>query len=318
MVRHHIAAALLIFGSWTVCSGQGTPLNRKETVEPVAVVLKQKITADDLRPSKEEAALFDADLVKLDVKEAQKERKELREEMLRGWILSALGERYVKEHHLEADDAEIKNCLQFLNEMKDASRSVFNQRADEIRKRLAEKNLDDAERKNLTAELALLENRPPPESERRAMRAESEGLRRELKSENLNDAERRAIQQQITFNDRFQDLTDAQAEVEWKKMDEEIRRAMAIGMVEHWKLDRDLFKQFGGRIIFQQTGLEPIDAERAFLQERDKAGDFTIYDADLKEGFWHYWKRDHGSFTLKETTGHEFDEPPWSKGPPEK
>ena len=120
------------------------------------------------------------------------------------------------------------------------------------------------------------------------------------------------MRESLAYNDRFQDLNDEHAAAEMKKIRKEAARKVHRGVVEQWKMNRDLFKKYGGRIIFQQAGLEPIDAQREWLEAAEKSGDFAIYDAKLRESFWYYFtKQDHSWKNMKETTGHELDKPWW-------
>lgn len=43
-----------------------------------------------------------------------------------------------------------------------------------------------------------------------------------------------------------------------------------------------LYEAYGGRIIYQQLGPEPLDACRQYLEERQKAGDFRIDEPAMK------------------------------------
>jgi len=79
-----------------------------------------------------------------------------------------------------------------------------------------------------------------------------------------------------------------------------MRREMGRVMIERWKLNKALYEQYGGRIIFQQLGPEPLDAYRRHLEERQQAGDFTIHNAEFAETFWDYFTND---------SNHSFYEP---------
>lgn len=68
-----------------------------------------------------------------------------------------------------------------------------------------------------------------------------------------------------------------------------MRRDMGRAMVRQWKLNRALYEQYGGRIIYQQLGPEPLDAYRLFLEERAAAGDFTLHDPAFNDIFWGYF-----------------------------
>ena len=42
-----------------------------------------------------------------------------------------------------------------------------------------------------------------------------------------------------------------------------MRHDMASGIIRQWKINKALYDQYGGRIIYQQLGPEPLDAYRA-------------------------------------------------------
>jgi len=73
---------------------------------------------------------------------------------------------------------------------------------------------------------------------------------------------------------------------------EQMHRDMGRAMIRQWKLNRALYQQYGGRIIFQQLGPEPLDAYRQFLEERQAAGDFTIHHQAFEDTFWRYFTTD--------------------------
>lgn len=95
---------------------------------------------------------------------------------------------------------------------------------------------------------------------------------------------------------------------------EKMRRDMGRAMIRQWKLNRALYSQYGGRIIFQQLGPEPLDAYRQYLEERQFAGDFTIHQKELEEGFWRYFTTDsiHDFYEPGSTEEKQaFKTPPW-------
>lgn len=70
---------------------------------------------------------------------------------------------------------------------------------------------------------------------------------------------------------------------------EAMRREMGASMIRHWKINKALYEQYGGRIIYQQLGPEPLDAYRRFLEERSQSGAFAILDPALAQHFWRYF-----------------------------
>lgn len=64
----------------------------------------------------------------------------------------------------------------------------------------------------------------------------------------------------------------------------------------------------------QQMGPEPIDAYREFLEEREKAGDFSIRDPELSKAFWGYFSDDARHDFMPPGSDDEanaFATPPW-------
>jgi hypothetical protein len=81
-----------------------------------------------------------------------------------------------------------------------------------------------------------------------------------------------------------------------------------------------LYRQYGGRIIFQQGGPEPLAAYRLFLEERQRQGDFKILDPALETAFWADYRTDaiHSFYTQgSEEEKQVFERPWWAVGNPE-
>jgi hypothetical protein len=97
--------------------------------------------------------------------------------------------------------------------------------------------------------------------------------------------------------------------------DQAVREEIADAFIRQWKINAALHEQYGGRIIFQQGGPEPLDAYRRFLEERQAAGDFEIVSEPLAAEFWKYYRDDsiHSFFEPgSEEEAQVFATPPWS------
>ncbi len=77
-------------------------------------------------------------------------------------------------------------------------------------------------------------------------------------------------------------MREALPEESMKQM-EEGERKMAEAMVKSWKIKKTLFKEYGGRVVSQQAGLEPLDAFQTFLKEIESAGTVTVHDEAYKD-----------------------------------
>lgn len=55
------------------------------------------------------------------------------------------------------------------------------------------------------------------------------------------------------------------------------------------KIGQQLYRDYGGRIICQQAGPEPLDAMRDFLKAEQAKGSFHFCDAEAEAAFWFYY-----------------------------
>jgi len=67
---------------------------------------------------------------------------------------------------------------------------------------------------------------------------------------------------------------------------------VARAFVEQWKVNQALYRQYGGRVIYQQGGAEPLDAYHEFFKAAQKSGEFRIVDKNFEPAFWRYYTTD--------------------------
>lgn len=95
-----------------------------------------------------------------------------------------------------------------------------------------------------------------------------------------------------------------------------IQREMGAALIRHWKINKSLYLAYGGRIIYQQLGPEPLDAYRQYLEDRQQAGDFTIKIPAMAESFWRYFTDDSIHDFMEpggEDAARAFTTPPWEE-----
>lgn len=147
--------------------------------------------------------------------------------------------------------------------------------------------------------------------DRKQREAERQRLLPQLQFQDLSDAERAALSAQLAVLDEL--LAPANED---SAEDRAARQQVAAAFIRQWKVNRALYRQYGGRIIFQQGGPEPLDAYRLFLEEQQRQGAFEILNPSLEAGFWHYFRTDaihsfypSGSAEEQRT----FDRPWWTR-----
>ena len=143
----------------------------------------------------------------------------------------------------------------------------------------------------------------------------------ELKSTTLKERERKDKKSQLQTIETILKSTRERKE-RTKGMVEQLRpmkRRNARQFVRNWKINKALYAKYGGRVIFQQAGAEPVDAYRDFLREQEKNGSFQILDKKYEASFWRYFTNDAMHNFYPEGEGTKFINTPWwlMEQPPE-
>lgn len=135
----------------------------------------------------------------------------------------------------------------------------------------------------------------------------------ELKSSLLSDRERKEKESQLQTIENILKNT-RKLEERTKGKDEQlhsINREIAQQFVRKWKINKVLYAKYGGRVIFQQAGVEPFDAYRDFLKEQEKKGAFKILDKKYEASFWKYFTNDAMHTFYTKDDGIKFINTPW-------
>ena len=148
---------------------------------------------------------------------------------------------------------------------------------------------------------------------RKEWNKEKKDLLKKLKSKTLSKSEKDQLTSSLeTLNsllevDPEMEKYEKENPKEIKKMEEE----MANRFIHGWKVNKALFKQYGGRVIFQQAGAEPLDAYRNFLKEQEKKRSFQILDKKYEVSFWRYFTNDAMHTFYPKDEGAKFINTPW-------
>jgi multidrug efflux pump subunit AcrA (membrane-fusion protein) len=131
------------------------------------------------------------------------------------------------------------------------------------------------------------------EKEHRERNARLAEIERQLAAPALTDEQRAALTAERDMLSRLaRDLAQTPATPQEAAEEAQARRTVAAAFIRQWKVNQALYRDYGGRIIFQQGGPEPLDAYRRFLEERQKTGAFTVADKELEAAFWRYYRND--------------------------
>ena len=124
------------------------------------------------------------------------------------------------------------------------------------------------------------------------MRKEAEARREQdkeaLQSKDLTDEERTRIEAELKYIDGMLKANTAAGDPQRAAAEKQMARAL----IEQWKVSRALYGQYGGRVIYQQGGAEPLDAYHEYFKAAQKSGDFTILNKEFEPAFWAYYTTD--------------------------
>jgi len=146
-----------------------------------------------------------------------------------------------------------------------------------------------------------------------ARRAE---IRHQLNAGSLPAEETQRLQSQLNTLEALHKF-DLQEESESKRDPEAAlkdKQVVAKAFIEQWMINKALYQQYGGRIIFQQSGPEPLDAMRDYLKEQQQKGAFRILEKSFEAPFWEYLVTDSKHSFFKQGSADEkqaFDKPWW-------
>ncbi len=237
----------------------------------VALSMGKQITNGDLSPDDQ---LIKLNRTSLDPKAFEEWYQRARIAKLTELVFVPLLGEFGRENNISASDAEID---EFINEAETAKREAETQFVQQ--------------RASILVELDRTSLAP---SERSRLESQLETLNSILDSK--ADMEKRARER---FGEEYQSRMRA--------IDETNARQTIVA----WKLNKKIFDEFGGRVVFLDDGPEPLEAYADFLAEKKRDGVFGIYDAELQAAFWDYFQSEnlHSFYTPEES--HEIMKQPW-------
>ncbi len=140
-------------------------------------------------------------------------------------------------------------------------------------------------------------------------------LMEELKNPSLSDQQRKEKQSTLeTVEKNLKYQKEQEEQNKGKPESEEVRnikRQIASQVVRTWKVNKALYAKYGGRVIFQQAGPEPLDAYRDFLKEQERQGAFRIFDKQCEADFWRYFTNETRHTFLSEPDAAKAMNTPW-------
>ena len=151
------------------------------------------------------------------------------------------------------------------------------------------------------------------EERRNDWEAERVDLSRKLESDTLSESEKAKYASDLKRVDKRlkMDATIAETSAADPEQTRIINEQIADTFVRAWKVNLSLYEQYGGRVIFQQAGVEPLDAYLHFLKDQEAAGNFPILDKQYEGVFWNYFTNETMHTFYSADEGDKFMRTPW-------
>jgi len=120
----------------------------------------------------------------------------------------------------------------------------------------------------------------------RQMEVQLEKVNSDLASPDLPDEDKaRLEEEQATLENILPALRDVAKRG--------VSEAPARQFIVAWKIERELHRTYGGRVIFQQAGPEALDARRQLFEQAEENGDLRFEDAGVRHLFYYYANMKH-------------------------
>ena len=154
--------------------------------------------------------------------------------------------RVLEERGLEPTAAEVEALVSFMAARRLGRLSEFRAQRDKLKRKLARSGLGPPQRKRLEEHLATVEKLIAHELEQRK------------------------------WGQSIPDYAEIQ-----RRSAERVARVT----VHRWNVNKALYEKYGGRVIFQQAGYEPVDAYRALIGEVQERNAVEILDPSFPAPF---------------------------------
>lgn len=147
--------------------------------------------------------------------------------------------------------------------------------------------------------------------DRKAMEARRSELEKALASKAPAGEERKQIEAELkAINQMQQAMKEADSRAGTPESDAAEAR-VASAFIEQWKVNQAMYRKYGGRVIFQQGGAEPLDAYHEFFKAAQKTGEFRVLNKEFEQALWSYYTTDNIHKFIPESEREQAINTPW-------
>lgn len=149
------------------------------------------------------------------------------------------------------------------------------------------------------------------QEDRKAMEARRSELQKALASKTPEDKERQQLEAELKAINQMQQAMKAADGRAGTPESDAAEARVARAFIEQWKVNQAMYRKYGGRVIFQQSGPEPLDAYHEFFKAAQQSGEFEILNKEFEQAFWSYYTTDNIHKFIPESEKEQAINTPW-------
>lgn len=150
------------------------------------------------------------------------------------------------------------------------------------------------------------------------LESQRKDLLRQLQADDLTENKKNMLMEYLNvtnqlISDELTRTEEEKAHPNFTQIKQKSMQNVAALTVTSWKFNKALYEKYGGRVIFQQAGCEPVDAYKKWLEEHLQATTIEISDPAFGHVFdrlFHYFEMPH-TYIEKESADKYFARSWW-------
>ena len=142
------------------------------------------------------------------------------------------------------------------------------------------------------------------ESRARVRQRNLDEIHQKLAAPDLAPAERERLQKDLVGWESFSTHPNEDAAG---------NRALAVALVQGWKVQRALYRRYGGRVLVTSFGSTAVDGMKQFLLDEEKRGAFSIPDPAWRQAFWAAAEETGSNLVTGASADRVFATAPWQE-----
>jgi len=123
------------------------------------------------------------------------------------------------------------------------------------------------------------------EQDRKKRQKRLKNIKSQLKSNEITQSQRSSLEQQKATLDSLAKHDKRMKTMKFKPSVLQLRQIYAP-WIENWKVNKTIFKKYGGAVAITKFGPDPVGARKMLIEVYVKEGKFLILHKELERAYW--------------------------------